>query len=346
MKFIKDLIRIEKKYFKYFYKSSFDLRESFTGNLLDQKFKNLNKILKKSLANKLQIFFLYNSKISRDFLLNPIKHPKYIWEPQTTKLILEIANFSKNVIFAGSFFGDQAILASKKNPKSIIHCFEPNLNQIRCLKLNKKTNKLDNIIINRKILFSKNDLNFNMIFPKAYNYKVDEGSITAKKSYLNNKDSIKSVTLDRYCLFKNIKKIDLLHMDVEGNEYQILKGAKKLLNNNCIENIIFELNSNYFNWNKGLLKLDLIKYLLKLDYMIFAIRDLHSSFELKTQQIELLPLRNIYLKGPKHGFNMIATKNLKIAKYKNNFSSKLSPKYLPYKTEKYFHSKSLIDMYK
>ena len=185
-----------------------------------------------------------------------------------------------------------------------------------------------------------------MIFPKAYNYKVDEGSITAKKSYLNNKDSIKSVTLDRYCLFKNIKKIDLLHMDVEGNEYQILKGAKKLLNNNCIENIIFELNSNYFNWNKGLLKLDLIKYLLKLDYMIFAIRDLHSSFELKTQQIELLPLRNIYLKGPKHGFNMIATKNLKIAKYKNNFSSKLSPKYLPYKTEKYFHSKSLIDMYK
>ena len=114
MKFIKDLIRIEKKYFKYFYKSSFDLRESFTGNLLDQKFKNLNKILKKSLANKMQIFFLYISKISRDFLLNPIKHPKYIWEPQTTKLILEIANFSKNVIFAGSFFGDQAILASKK----------------------------------------------------------------------------------------------------------------------------------------------------------------------------------------------------------------------------------------
>ena len=47
MKFIKSIINFEKKYYKYFFKSSFDIREMITGKILDNRIRK-NKILKKS----------------------------------------------------------------------------------------------------------------------------------------------------------------------------------------------------------------------------------------------------------------------------------------------------------
>ena len=69
MKFIKSIINFEKKYYKYFFKSSFDIREMITGKILDNRIRK-NKILKKS-SKELIFRFFYNSKIAREFLLNP-----------------------------------------------------------------------------------------------------------------------------------------------------------------------------------------------------------------------------------------------------------------------------------
>lgn len=341
MQFIKSIINLEKKYYKYFFKSSFDIRDMITGKILDNKIKK-NKLFKKS-SKELIFHFFYNSKIAREFLLNPKLNPKYVWEPQTTKLILQLSKKSKNIIFAGSFFGDQAILTAKKNPNATIHAFEPNMNQIKCLKINKKKNDLKNFIIKRNILFSKSGLGFEMVYPKGYKKNIDEGCLAIKKIKRKKKSNIFSLSLDDYCSKNKIKKIDLLHMDVEGSEFKILLGAKKKIKNNEIPNIIFELNSNYFNWHTGLKNVSIIKYLVKNKYKIYAIRDIHSSFDINDIEIELLPLQNIYIDGPNHGFNMLATKNNKIiAKFLN---SKFSPKYLPYKSEKYFHTKNLINLY-
>jgi FkbM family methyltransferase len=341
MKFIKSIINLEKKYFKYFYKSSFDMREMITGKILDDTIKK-NKILKKN-ANNLIFYFFYNSKIAREFLLNPKPNPKYVWEPQTTKLILQLTKKSKNIISAGSFFGDQAILAASRNPNANIHAFEPSVNQIKCLKLNIRKNKLNNIIINRNILYSKSGLKFKMGFPNTTKINTDEGNLRIRRVKKIKKLNIISKSLDDYCLKKKIRKIDLLFMDVEGSELKILLGAKNKIRNNQIPNIIFELNSNYFKWNKGLKNVSIIKYLLKKKYNIYAIRDIHSSFDINNIEIELLPLTKVYIKGPNHGFNMLATKNTKItAKFMNN---KFSPKYLPYKSSKYFHTENLKKLF-
>ena len=182
-----------------------------------------------------------------------------------------------------------------------------------------------------------------MIYPKGYKNNMDEGCLAIKETSKTKKSNIKSLTIDDYCLIKKIKKVDLLHMDVEGSELEILLGAKNKVDDNLLPNIIFELNSNYFNWSKGLKKVSIIKYLLKKNYNIYAIRDLHSSFDINNIEIELLPLKNIFIDGPNHGFNMLATKNTKIkAKLIKN---KYSPKYLPYKSAKYFHTKELIKLY-
>lgn len=54
----------------------------------------------------------------------------------------------------------------------------------------------------------------------------------------------KVITLAEYCQASDIKKIDLLKIDVEGFEYFVLKGAEKLLKDKVIKKIIFEVDDH------------------------------------------------------------------------------------------------------
>jgi len=63
-------------------------------------------------------------------------------------------------------------------------------------------------------------------------FKTDENSI--------NHTYVQTTTLDNYCWTNNIRKIHLLKIDTEGTEYEILKGAKKVLENGYIDNIVYE----------------------------------------------------------------------------------------------------------
>lgn len=53
-------------------------------------------------------------------------------------------------------------------------------------------------------------------------------------------ESIKICTIDDFCKSNRIQKIDFLKLDVEGNEFDILKGAKKMIENDSIRFIQFE----------------------------------------------------------------------------------------------------------
>ena len=111
---------------------------------------------------------------------------------------------------------------------------------------------------------------------------------------IKNNKSKKSISIDDYCKINKINFIDLIHIDVEGVENEIIKGSSQMLKNNKIENIIFEINSNYVSWKKGLQDTKIVKLLKKYKFKIYAIRDLHSSFNLDNVKLELLPLENIF----------------------------------------------------
>lgn len=57
---------------------------------------------------------------------------------------------------------------------------------------------------------------------------------------MNLRESIKISTIDDFCKSNRIQKIDFLKLDVEGNELDILKGAKNMIKNNAIRFIQFE----------------------------------------------------------------------------------------------------------
>ena len=240
-------------------------------------------------------------------------------------------------------FGDQAVLCAKLIQKQIF-TFEPNSNQLKCLRLNKKINNLSNLKIINNVLYSKSNLKFKLEYSNLTKKKSDEGEMRIIIDKIKNNKSKKSISIDDYCKINKINFIDLIHIDVEGVENEIIKGSSQMLKNNKIENIIFEINSNYVSWKKGLQDTKIVKLLKKYKFKIYAIRDLHSSFNLDNVKLELLPLENIFLEGPKHGFNMIATKSKKLNKYKVN--NKYSPKYLFFKKENKFHTKGLEHAYK
>lgn len=81
--------------------------------------------------------------------------------------------------------------------------------------------------------------------------KINKNSIyfKIKKFFLGNfyenKLYIKSIKLDNF--INDIKRIDILKIDVEGNELEVLKGCKSLLSKKIIKIIYIEiLNHNLY----------------------------------------------------------------------------------------------------
>ena len=64
------------------------------------------------------------------------------------------------------------------------------------------------------------------------------------KTQENNTTSISVRSLDEFCLVEHISAIDLLKIDVEGNEISVLKGASGMIEKNAIRAIFLECDFN------------------------------------------------------------------------------------------------------
>lgn len=133
-----------------------------------------------------------------------------------------IINVSKpNVIDVGANVGQFCNAVKLFYPKAKIVSFEPDPNIFEILKAN--TANLDDVVlINHGLADSKAKLLF-------HKNKLSGKSSFSKKS----KDTYETITLpvttlDSHRLFGN-KKIDLVKIDVEGFEYNVIKGAIKTL---------------------------------------------------------------------------------------------------------------------
>jgi hypothetical protein len=57
---------------------------------------------------------------------------------------------------------------------------------------------------------------------------------------LDNREAVTVNTLDEFCRQRSIERIDFLKLDVEGSEYRVLMGARRLLESRAIKFIQFE----------------------------------------------------------------------------------------------------------
>ena len=81
--------------------------------------------------------------------------------------------------------------------------------------------------------------------------------------------TVHCTTVDAFCCEKNIQHIDFLKIDTEGSELAVLRGAERLLKNQCIKHIQFEYGGTYVD-AKITLK-QVMTLLTRYDYVLFRV---------------------------------------------------------------------------
>ena len=91
---------------------------------------------------------------------------------------------------------------------------------------------------------------FSEVNENNYKMKIKKILLGTKSSSFVDVEKVKIQTLDNL-FFNELKSIELLKIDTEGFEYEVLLGAKKLLKNRTVKNIIIEFQDEdtYVNYS-------------------------------------------------------------------------------------------------
>lgn len=212
------------------------------------------------------------------YLTKKLDHEK------VTVPILKALNEPLVVFDIGSCDGLDSLRYNSLFPIVTIHAFEANEDNF--ILLTKNTNTRENILANNLALSNKEG---KLTFFKSYsdeesktnwNHSNKSGSLLPPKEHLKIFPNIKfssgsvvpSATLDAYCIHNHIKKIHLMHIDVQGAEKLVLEGAYKMLKQTLF---IWLEASNVELYKDQPLKKDIFNFLEKLEF--FCVLDNFNS---------------------------------------------------------------------
>lgn len=281
-----------------------DVREDVTGPLVDAIYAD-GEVVQRTLSNGVVLEFLYRSKIARDFVMSEPASPDHAWEPQTSRILVNLAKGAKEVVIGGAYFGDHAILIAREAAKAggRVHAFEPNDDQRRMLTRNAELNGLTNVVPRPEGVWNTTDEHLRLV---GYDALASVESVAAGSA-----DSFRTTTIADYLAAAGADRLDLIMLDIEGAEFAALSGAEAFLSRPVGEapKILFEVHRHYVDWSNGLENTEIVRFLTDRGYKVFALRDFNSNYDLSSQPIELIPVDKVYLEGPPHGFNMVAVKD-------------------------------------
>ena len=171
--------------------------------------------------------------------INNYENDNLSGEKNLLKVILK--NFNNPVIFdVGANIGNYSNSIKSLSPSSILHSFEPHPKSFEILKNN--SSKYNYFAYNYGLGKEKSKL-------KLYDYESQSEGTEHASLYKETFDNlyhekvisydVDVITIDDFIEKKKIEKINLLKIDTEGNDYNVLSGAKKSLKNELIDIIHF-----------------------------------------------------------------------------------------------------------
>ena len=244
-----------------------------------------------------------DSRIEKALLLSSVAHPDHVWEPQTTRLLTTLAADVTNVILGGAYIGDQAVLMAHAMTRGKLHAFEPMKHAFERLLHHLQINDLDNVVAHRLGLWSTSNASLQLDGHLALASSIpldDEQNATG--------ETTESISIDDYVRSHDLSRVELIMLDTEGGEENALLGAQQTIGRDQ-PNIVFEVHRNFVDWTDGLEKTSVVRFLTSQGYDVFAIRDFHNNYPMRAYPIEIVPVATVYLQGPPHGFNLLATRD-------------------------------------
>ena len=283
----------------------FDARTQILYPLLDKSIMK-GQVFDLELQNGLCFEFAYTSSMAKEILLRELENPSHAWEPMTSKSVeLIIGNRPGPALIGGAYFGDHALIAARelqlKGSEGPVICVEPNSTQGQLLIKNARANSLqDLVILSDCILWDQPGLPFSL--------NDDDSHASVQQN--DGSDCITD-TIDRLLAKHSIDSLSLLMLDIEGSEEKALRGATSVLglSEDSAPVVIVEIHRSYVNWDDGLANTEIVRLLTGYGFKVYALRDCQSNWELSLQTPEIVPLDTVYLDGPAHGFNLIASKS-------------------------------------
>jgi len=211
--------------------------------------------IKKKIFNQEAKFFIPNQVIA--WRVKTL----FTQEPETIEWI---NNFDNNLnIFwdIGGNIGLYSIYSALKHKNLQIYCFEPSTSNLRTLSRNISINNLENRInINQFALSDKQN-----IYQTMYETHFIEGHSMSTFSYNTDfegknlipeqKYNIYGTSIDYLIETKILKCPNYIKLDVDGIEHKILDGAKKTLMNKDLKSILVEVNENFQDQHKDIVKI-------------------------------------------------------------------------------------------
>jgi len=243
-----------------------------------------------------------DSRIEKALLLSSVAHPDHVWEPQTTRLLIALAKEASNVIVGGAYIGDHAVLMARWTPGTV-HAFEPMQHAFDRLLHHLEINQVDNVVAQRLGLWSISRANLRLDGHLAL-----ASSILIDEAETANGETAESISIDDYVNSESLSEVGLIMLDTEGGEERALNGASKTIARDA-PNIVFEIHRNFVDWSNGLEQTSIVTFLTSQGYDVFAIRDFHNNYPTSRYPVEIVPVAKVFLEGPPHGFNVLATKD-------------------------------------
>ena len=168
----------------------------------------------------------------------------------------------KVIIDGGANIGDYSLMANRTNPNCKVYAFEPVQNTYN--ELTNNTKGYNNIVPLKKGLFSSNctkEINL-------FNSNQHSSIYNMEKAYYQSseKSTIELVSGDDFMKENEIETIDFLKIDVEGAEYEAIKGFEKSFKEGKIKAIQFEYG--YVNITTKKLLIDFHHLLEEYGYVV------------------------------------------------------------------------------
>jgi FkbM family methyltransferase len=191
----------------------------------------------------------------------------------------------------GTNTGEWTSLAIKLNPTLNVHCFEPSFETYKHL-LSK--NFPPNVVCNNIGLSSaKQELPLYQVNKNSRMNSIYQrsGLDDRHKMTQEGMEMVSLETLDRYCSHRNIKEIGYLKLDIEGHEFEALKGASELLSRGAIKIIHFEYGG--CNIDARVFLKDIFELFIDLPYRFYKIYPNHlKHIQLYSQALENFQYQN------------------------------------------------------
>jgi FkbM family methyltransferase len=263
-----------------------------------------------------------DSRIEKALLLSRDPHPDHVWEPQTTKLLVQLAATASNTIVGGAYIGDQ-VVPMARTCSGTVHAFEPMKHAFARLLHHIEINNLENVVAHRLGLWNGGHVKLRLHghLALASSVAIDDNEAVAG-------ETVQSISIDEYVQARELSAVELIMLDTEGGEENALLGARETIAGNA-PTIVFEVHRNFVDWTNGLEHTSVVRFLTSQDYQLFAIRDFHNNYAMAGSPVEIIPIAQVYLDGPPHGFNVLATKDMDLVhRLKLSVVTNVSPKLL------------------